>query len=103
MANPLAKSILGNISERLEATAEGVSENGGKLNHREEELLKEIIHKSNVSTRKVGMTKPLKWDEYLEHHDKEKKAIQLEPQKQHKVMMSLEEFGKLCSKGGGVK
>jgi hypothetical protein len=93
MANPLAKSILGNISERLESTAEGVQGNDGKLSLREEELLKEVIHKNSVPIKKAGVMKPLKWDEYLEHHGKEKKAIQLEPQKQHKGMMSLEEFG----------
>ncbi|MBB6215147.1 hypothetical protein HNQ80_001236 [Anaerosolibacter carboniphilus] len=98
MANPLAKSILGNISERLEPRSERLSENCGKLSHREEELLKEVIQKNKASKGNVGMVKPLKWNEYLEHHGKEKKMIQPETYKQHKVMVSLEEFGNQLSR-----
>ncbi len=93
MANPLAKSILGNISEKIEQTSERISEHRGNLNPREEELLKEVIRKNKAPKGNVGVAKPLKWDEYLEHHGSEKRGIQPEIKKQPKTMISLEEFG----------
>ncbi|QEK13168.1 hypothetical protein FQB35_13045 [Crassaminicella thermophila] len=86
MANPLAKSIMNNIANKIKK--EAVKEGNFKIDKHYEALLKDVMYKGAKAEEKAS-SYTMKWDDYLKTEVKEVNA---------KRMMTLEEFS--CKRFG---
>ncbi|KXG75105.1 hypothetical protein [Thermotalea metallivorans] len=100
MANPLAKSILGNIANKMEKKSGGNGDHSVILDGKYETLLKELIHKEMKGRDAHGNTsaKPLQWEEYLGYFQGENKRTEVREKIRKKGLMTLQEYGSLYLK-----
>lgn len=100
MANPLAKSILGNIANKMEKKSGGNGDHSVILDGKYEILLKELIHKERKGRNGQGNMgpKPLQWEEYLGSFEGENKRTEVLEKIGKKGLMTLQEYGSLYLK-----